>query len=299
MIREERTTQRSQGSSLYLLTGAIIGLVMGLIFSLAIAPLRYKDATPDLLTADAQTQYKVLIAQAYAAEHDMGRVQARWAAFNVQNIQVDLHTLLGQLSAEEGYNANAVALDYLLYDMRGGERPTEAEPTATPEPEDTSQELEVTEVAQVETEATPVENAAEPEATVSEEESALPDETQPPIPTSTVVAAVSKPFQLQERLVLCEEQAPRLLQVQVRDEEGNPLQGIPILLSWPSGSEVFYTGLFPAFDEGYADYDMDPNETYRIQVGFSGAIVDGIRVNSCEREDGTTYPGGWWLAFQP
>ena len=119
MIRQERNEERPKTSSLYLLTGVIIGGVVSLIYSLAIAPLRYTDATPDLLEQSAQEKVKVLIAKAYDVEKDMGRVQARWANFGVENVIVDASSLLITLSSQGGRSDDVLALDYLLLDLRG------------------------------------------------------------------------------------------------------------------------------------------------------------------------------------
>lgn len=312
MIREEQHTsrRRESSSSTYLITGSIIGLIAGLIFSLAIAPLRYTDATPDILDAEGKELYQQMIVLAYDAEKDLGRVKARFGSLQYANLENDLLTLSILFRQEGGDSPAFQALEWLMYDLkqeRGAASPDDAPedaPEATPdggdeESEDTSLDVPtdtgqaVAAVGQTAEAAT-----AEPGETGSDD-AAETEPTQPPIPTSTISAALSKPFRLEERLVLCDENAPLLLQLDVSDEDGVEQAGVPVFVSWDGGSEVFYTGLFPKLSNGYADFQMSEGVVYRLQVGQSGEIVDDIKPSACKRADGTAYAGGWTLNFQP
>ena len=307
MIREEHAPRRREtSSSTYLVTGLIIGMIAGLIFSLAVAPLRYTDATPDILDAEGKELYQQMIVLAYDAEKDLGRAKARFGSFHYANLENDLLTLSILFRQDGGDSPEFQALEWLMYDLkqeRGAANPEDA-PEATPEggeeeAEDTSLNLP-TDTGQAVAATDPTSEASTPEpGETGSEDAAETEQTQPPIPTSTISAALSKPFQLEERLVLCDEDAPLLLQLEVSDEDGTELAGVPVFISWDGGSEVFYTGLFPLVSDGYADFQMLDGVRYRLQVGKSGEIFDGIQPSACKRTDGSTFAGGWSLTFHP
>ena len=306
MIRtDQEPTRRSRSnqSSTYLITGAIFGLLLGLIFSLGIAPLRYTDADVAKLDKASKDRYRILVAHAYLAEQDLDRAQARLMLLGSEGFQLDLAGQANTMQGE-GLSPDWMALQKLYFDLTGRgtdpmmldeeTEPEEAEPPQEEEGNLNSEEPQA--VAQAPTEVV-ADSASETEEML--ESTAIPKETIPPKPTSTTAAALNKPFQLEERLIFCDPAQPQLLQVQVSDEEGLSLQGVPIHISWAGGSETFFTGLYGEVDDGYADFDMEEDVVYRIQVGLSDTFVDNLSPTPCVAEDGSEYYGGWWLAFQP
>ena len=63
--------------NLYLVTGIVIGLALGLLFSWVIQPVQYLDTSPDSLKGIYQDQYRAVIAAAFEANQDMVRAKAR------------------------------------------------------------------------------------------------------------------------------------------------------------------------------------------------------------------------------
>lgn len=61
----------------YLLTGLVIGLVIGAVYAWTVRPLQYVDTTPATLRNDFKDKYRALIASAYAANGDLVRAKAR------------------------------------------------------------------------------------------------------------------------------------------------------------------------------------------------------------------------------
>jgi hypothetical protein len=41
---------------------------------------------------------------------------------------------------------------------------------------------------------------------------------------------------------------------------------VEIRISWPGGEDRFYTGFKPEIDPGYADFEIESNELYRIEL---------------------------------
>lgn len=63
--------------SLYLLTGLVIGLALGLLYAWVIQPVRTARTTPATLKPADKDRYRALIAAAYAANGDLLRAKAR------------------------------------------------------------------------------------------------------------------------------------------------------------------------------------------------------------------------------
>lgn len=64
-------------SNLYLLTGLIIGLLLGLVFSISVFPAENAQALPNELNDAAKAEYRVMIATAYSANQDLDRALSR------------------------------------------------------------------------------------------------------------------------------------------------------------------------------------------------------------------------------
>ena len=303
-----------RGGSYYLITGAVIGLIIGLILALAFFPLRWTDAVPRMLDEDSQNDYVVAIALAYYAEKDLGRAEARLAELEIDmNIPNYLNGLGATIRTEDGGpSLRMYAVQKLAHDLSDGvitiegldeffeeeDTPTqEDQPTEEPEsavPETPTQQP----AAQQPTSTSPAAAETDEDSDETETEEAAQVET-PPEPTPAAIAASNQPFQLAERLNFCDQNLSQQLQVQVMDADGVPLQGVSIFIQWDGGSETFFTGLYPEIDDGYADYAMTQELTYQLQVGETSLFIEDIRTETCELDDGTTYQGGVWLLFEP
>ena len=71
--------------SWYLLTGVVLGVALGLVYSWLISPVRYVDATPYSLRSDYKDQYRTLVAIAYLYSHDLLRAEGRLAQLKDSN----------------------------------------------------------------------------------------------------------------------------------------------------------------------------------------------------------------------
>ncbi|MDD2696431.1 MAG: hypothetical protein PHD58_10960, partial [Anaerolineales bacterium] len=61
----------------FLLTGLIIGAVLGLLYAWVVQPVQYTNTAPASLRADFKDRYRALIALAYSADGDLVRARAR------------------------------------------------------------------------------------------------------------------------------------------------------------------------------------------------------------------------------
>jgi hypothetical protein len=71
--------------SWYLLSGLVLGLVIGLIYAWLVNPIVYSHATPAGLQADDQDSYRSMIAQVYAVTGDLDRAKLRLAVLEDDN----------------------------------------------------------------------------------------------------------------------------------------------------------------------------------------------------------------------
>ncbi len=62
---------------LYLLTGLLIGLALGLLVGYRIFPVQFFDIAPSSLHQDFQPDYLAMVGLAYKADHDIGRGYSR------------------------------------------------------------------------------------------------------------------------------------------------------------------------------------------------------------------------------
>src|SRR3990172_7122863 len=70
-------TQAKPQAPLYLLTGALLGVVVGLILAWGIYPSTVVDVPPSSLSDEYRNQYRAAVALAFATSGDLGRAQAR------------------------------------------------------------------------------------------------------------------------------------------------------------------------------------------------------------------------------
>ena len=99
--------------NLYLVTGVIIGLLLGILFAWAILPVEYVDTPPDSLKEVYKDQYRTVIASAYAANHDMVRARARLELLGDEDIHRALAEQAQRVLAEDGAPEQAQALGQL------------------------------------------------------------------------------------------------------------------------------------------------------------------------------------------
>lgn len=86
----------------YLLTGAILGLIVGLIYSWFFQPVEYKETPPSSLRADYKDQYRLMIAIAYSANGDLVRAQERLKLLKDRDMQQALIEQAQRILASEG-----------------------------------------------------------------------------------------------------------------------------------------------------------------------------------------------------
>jgi hypothetical protein len=273
--REPTPEEEEKQSAWYLLTGLILGLLLGLAYTWWINPVAYQDTSPASLKEPYKDQYRSIIAQVYVETGDLTRAQSRLALLKDADPILALGAQAQKILAQTGSEAEARALAMLAAALQTQLTPT---PSLT--------ETQVTNVP------SPTATQA---ATTSIPTNTLPAPSVTPTPTPTETLS----FELDSQEVLCDptDSGP-LLEIFVYDAAGLPLPGVELRISWLGGEETFYTGLKQDISPGYADFQMEIGETYALTVAGGETVLD-LRAQECAlEEEAETYWGGWSLIFQ-
>jgi uncharacterized membrane protein YccC len=115
----------------YLLTGVVLGIILGILFAWVISPVKYVDTAPESLKDEFKDQYRVLIASAYVANGDLVRAKARLELLDEADIYLVVAEQAQQMLAEGGSVEEAQALGRLALAL--GQEIPQPEITATAE----------------------------------------------------------------------------------------------------------------------------------------------------------------------
>ncbi|MEL7643612.1 MAG: hypothetical protein AAGU25_05855 [bacterium] len=274
----------------FLLTGLVVGLALGLLYAWLLNPVSYIDTSPSTLRQDYRDQYRLLIARAFAFNQDRGRASARLRLLGdedpVQALVVQAQQVLAQGGSR--YSADVLAVLSQSLVSEGVSSPVEGagvtqDVTLAPVASSTQEPMEVPA-----TETPTLQPATK-----------TPGATFTPRSVTTIAPTENLPFILAEKSNVCNPSLPpRLLQVEVLDENEEPLFGVKITVSWEGGEDTFFTGMHPEMGPGYADFSMVDGVTYSLRVGNTSKPVAGLSVISCNLNDGSSYPGGIKLIFK-
>ncbi len=99
--------------SWYLLTGVLLGLAIGVVYSWIFRPVRYVNTSPASLREEYKDKYRALIALAYEADGDLVRAKARLALLKDADIYATLAEQAQRWLAEGSAPEEARALGLL------------------------------------------------------------------------------------------------------------------------------------------------------------------------------------------
>jgi hypothetical protein len=274
----------------FLLTGLLLGLALGLLYAWVIDPVSYIDTSPATLRQDYRDHYRLLIARSFAFNQDKGRASARLGLLGDDDPVQALVGQAQQVLAQNGSRFYAEALAILAQGLSGVENTNPGQDGEIPPTEDTS----LPETATQEPVSVAVTASVTPQPATK-----TPGSTFTPRSNLTLTPTENLPFVLAENNTVCNPNlAPKLLQVEVLDENEEPLFGVKITVSWEGGEDTFFTGLHPEMGPGYADFSMTEGVIYSLRVGDASKPVTGLFVSNCGTDGSATYPGGIKLIFK-
>ena len=302
----------------YLITGLILGLAAGLVYSWLISPVHYVETSPDSLRAEFKDDYRSVIAAAYAQDGDIGRAKARLLLLGDADPQQALASQAQRILAQGGSQADARSLAVLAAALAQQLSATPTRPVvrstvpannqAPSSPAVSGSPALFTPTLVILPSATSTLTPGMTRVVFTITPSSQPTLTPTRVPTNpsgtplsspTPTATQGLPFALSERSQVCDQTAAQpMLQVQVNDAAGNPVPGIEIQVTWPGGQDSFWTGLEPEVSIGFADFQMTAGVTYSIQVADGGQAISGVAPVQCSVSGGQSFWGGWYLLFK-
>jgi hypothetical protein len=104
---------RDERGSWYLLTGFMLGVILGLVYAWVIQPVKYVNTAPASLRKDFKDQYRALIAAAYLGNSDLVRAKARLGLLQDQDMFRALSEQAQRSLAASGSSSEARALGML------------------------------------------------------------------------------------------------------------------------------------------------------------------------------------------
>jgi hypothetical protein len=123
--------KQDRRGSWYLLTGAVLGIILGLIYSWMICPVKYIDAPPYALRADYKDEYRVLVAAAFQYDSDLSRAEDRLAQLKDSETAQSL-AMQAQQALVEGHPEEEIrALSALALALRSGITPDSSKTRST------------------------------------------------------------------------------------------------------------------------------------------------------------------------
>ena len=294
--------KQDRRGSWYLLTGVVLGIVLGLIYAWVVSPVQFVDAPPSALRADYKNEYRALIAEAYLYSNDLLRAKERLTQLKdddmLKGITMQAQQALANGRPEEEVHALSMLAMALSQDITPtisssvrmpGTTPLPSSPaggtvasTPLPEGSDGSSSLYTQAISQ----SIPATQTDTPTTTID---------------TTLIVTPTATPgdqYTLQETSLVCNhDQAEPYLQVNVKDTTGQPIPGVELVVNWADGEDHFYTGLKPELGLGYGDFVMTPRVVYSTHVNNGGQVVNDLTAAECVANDGSKYWGSWFLTF--
>ena len=271
-----------------LLLGLAMGLGLGLYLTWGLWPVEYYDTDPVDLKAAHKEEYIVLISQAYALNGDLELAKRRLAQLGEEDAGGAVVRVAERYMAEE-------RSEYSDDDPRGILKRSLAR---------LAKALGVGTSAMVvylsTPTSTPPASGLSPTPTRASTPVATPGGAPTLAATPPPTAATGANFAVVEKRAECEgnERGHRII-VHVRDENGEGIPGVEVQVSWDAGTDAFYTGLRPGEDAGYADFEMQPGQTYAVTLPRENSeIAQGLSretaAQSCPAGDASS----WQIVFR-
>jgi hypothetical protein len=274
----------------FVLTGVVIGIVLGLLYAWVWVPVEHIDTHPVTLRDDFKDTYRALIALGYTANGDEGRARARLALLGDPDPARTLAIQAQQTLADGGSADAARALGILAAALEGQLASSEAVEVVVVS---ATHELDAT------LNASPTAEDGTPQSEATDTPQATASATPPPTPrpSQTATPTQGAPFTLRDFTLICNPNlsAP-LIQVYVYGSGNVPAAGVKAIVSWDGGQDSFFTGLKPEIGFEYGDFEMTPGVSYSVRLVTGGEPITGLTPTECT--DGSPpYWGSWRLNF--
>lgn len=287
--KRSRRRKRRDDSAWWLggfLFGVMVGLGMSLYYGWVLSP-RPLPTTPAELRAVDKAFYIRLIASAFAYDGDVGRAEARLATLGNLNLTTSLIAVaesdirqngdVRDIGALVGLAETVGEVSVLMsaYQTTPTATPTQTstpKPTRTPSPTVTPSHtatvlpLTNTTISTLTMALKTVTGTKTVSSTVTSRPTRIPTATATRRPTRTPTPNPNAPFRVVQSRFVCDRRVNRLLKIYVRDRLGVGIPGVEIVVKWANGQDNFFTGFKPNVGPGYADFEMELNKIYQVNL---------------------------------
>jgi hypothetical protein len=290
--------KQDRRGSWYLLTGTVLGIAVGLVYSWVISPVRYIDAPPSALRADYKDDYRALIAAAYLYNLDLIRAQDRLAQLKDDDAAKTL-TLQAQRALSEGHSDEEIyALNTLASAINASSAPGIKESTPVPGVNFVpmmDKTFSITLLVNQPTNPTamfftsPIPELSSTLYTTHNNR--LIQDTLPTVTRGTPTTLIEK------RLICNINQLLPLIQVEVKDAMGKPIPEVDVAALWENGEDYFFTGLQPELGMGYTDFTLSFGLLYSFHLVDEDSVESNHTAAECMTEESSRYWGPRYLVF--
>ncbi len=285
----------------YLLTGLVIGVVIGLLYAWLFSPVQYINTAPASMRSDFKAQYRALAAVAYMASGNLNRAQLRLAELKDGDLSSQVAAQAQAWLDGTHPDSEVRALNVLAAAMQQGPTPASGSPTAvTPAPQPNPADSSATPVIIL---TSSLDNTPTPTAQASLTPGPLSSPpispTFTPLPSLTPTPTPGGAFVLKKQELICSADLPNpLIQVVALDAAGSPVPGVEVSVRWNGGQDHFFTGLKPELGLGYGDFTMSQGVSYTILVLPNSQPAADIQATECEAPGVGRIWGSWKFTYQ-
>ncbi len=283
------------------LIGFVLGLAGGLYYAWTINPVQYYDSIPVQLDARYRRDWVRMTAFAYGYTGDLRRAEVQLQGLPQEEVRPLLVQALDTAVAD-GYTSIVLTRMASLAKRYGAQSPAvsiytdsgEASLSSTPGLISTP-----TDAGPPTPSPTPMPRSPEPTSTPTLDPAQLSIQPTPTPPSpSYVITQVVRSCLPEPRIAVSLTQQ---VSVTVRGESRLDTQGLAgkeVWLLWSEGADRAITGLRPIQGAGYADFQVEPLETYNLYIDSpTGAPLTDLDVGPCETQEETTWMS-WLLVIR-
>lgn len=277
-----------------LFLGLSIGLALGLVYTWVLAPVEEFDTRPAQLSAEARTRYLTAISLAYRADGDLRRAVNRLVELRLPGdpfqVLADTACELFRDGVESNSERNAIEAMIALYRPQGRSGCAD------------QSDLFVVEQAT----STPFPTAIPSTPTLTPPASKTPTPSSPLNVTPPTLAPTRTPTEIprEDDFIIaniqtyCSVELAGLIEVYVQEPGQGEVPGMEIRVTWDGGEDHFFTGLKPERGLGYADFQMEANRTYTVDIPGRSPRSNPLTASQCFTENGQNSTTSYRVIFR-
>lgn len=276
-----------------MLVGFVLGVAGGLYFAWELAPVEEVDTAPWQLSRQGQADYVVAVMLAYAQDSDLSRAVTRLLELRVPGDPIQHVAEVACDLARTGYVAEpggdrAIRAMMTFYQLQGRSGCADQLMPGVPQPSPTFDLV----IAATPTLPPPPTKTNTPEGFIDG-------------PTATPTVRVAPTVAPQQRFTVvrlerfCDADFAATIEVYVQETGGTPLPGQRVRVRWDDGESIFITGVKPGRGRDYADFTMEPDISYTVDMPGLSDPSDVMISSGCFDATGQQTRASYRVVFRP